>query len=804
MAQIKDAEIVIIGGGAVGISIAYHLAKRGQGDVAVLEQAGLTQGATWHAAGLVGQLRGSRNLTKLMRNSVELYETLEAETGLATDWKPVGSLRVASSADRWLEIKRTATTAKSFGFELHLLSADEARDLFPLMSPDGVVGAAYIPSDGYIDPSSLTQSLARGARNGGVTIHEGVRVTGFEIDGNRVSDVVVDEQSIRCETLVIAAGMWSRALGALCGVKVPATAVEHQYLVTETIAGATADLPTFRDPDHRFYMKPDAGGLAFGGWESDTLPFGRDGIPDKFYQQLLNSNFDRFEQHFLSAAIRVPALAEVGVRKLINGAIPVSADGEPIIGLAPERDNVYLACGFTAGIAAAGGAGLALAEWITKGDPGMDLWAFDVRRFGDHHAGARYLHERAVESYGHYYKLHWPGEERTTGRGGRRSPLYQTLVEQGAVQGSKFGWERPNWFAPAGTEPVDAPSFDRPNWFDAVGAECKAVRERVALIDQSSFSKFHITGAGAYGFLQGLAANDLDKPPGIATYTQLCNERGGIEADLTICRLAEDRFYLVTGSGFGVHDHSWLTRHMPSDGSVTLSETTSSRAVINLCGPRARDVLAAVCDDDVSDEGFPFLSHRTVRIGYAPVLALRITYVGELGWELHIPTEYAVHVYECLWRAGQDFGIANAGYRAIESLRLEKGYRYWGADITPDYNPYEAGLGFCVKLNAGDFLGRDALSRAKQEGPQRRLCCFTLEREASVHGGEAILRSGRTLGVTTSGGYGHTLGMSIVYGYVDAEDANHGDYQIEVFGEAIAATRHGRALYDTERSKILA
>ena len=349
------------------------------------------------------------------------------------------------------------------------------------MSTDGVVGAAYIPSDGYIDPSSLTQSLARGARNGGVAIHEGVRVTGFVIAGNRVAGVVTDGGTIACEILVIAAGMWSRDLGALCGVKVPAAAVEHQYLVTEPIAGATADLPTFRDPDHLFYMKPDAGGLAFGGWESNTVPFGADGIPDKFHQQLLNSDFDRFEQHALSAAVRVPVLGEVGVRNLINGAIPVSADGEPIIGCAPERDNVYLACGFTAGIAAAGGAGRALAEWITEGDPGMDLWAFDVRRFGDHHAGGRYLHERAVESYGHYYKLHWPGEERVTGRGGRRSPLYETLKDQGAVHGSKFGWERPNWFAPDGTEPVDTPSFERPNWFDAVGAECRALRERVGL-----------------------------------------------------------------------------------------------------------------------------------------------------------------------------------------------------------------------------------------------------------------------------------------------------------------------------------
>ena len=804
MSDLGDAEIVIIGGGAVGCAVAYHLATLGKSDVLLLDQFGLTQGATWHAAGLVGQLRGSRNLTRLMQHSVELYETLEAETGQATDWKPVGSLRAASSEDRWLEIKRTATTAKSFGFELHLVTAHEARDLFPLMSTDGVVGAAWIPSDGYIDPSSLTQALARGARQGGVTIREGVRVDGFEITGNRVTGVITDGHTVRCQTVVIAAGMWSRQLAAKCGVKVPAAAVEHQYLVSEPIHGVSAETPTFRDPDHGVYMKPNSGGLAFGGWEADTLPFGATGVPDDFRQQLLTANFDRFEQHAIRAAMRVPALGETGVRDLINGPIPVSADGEPIIGLAPERDNVFLACGFTAGIAAAGGAGRAVAQWIAAGDPEMDLWAFDVRRFGDHHAGARYLHERAVESYGHYYRLHPPGEERETGRGGRRSPLYQTLKDHGAVHGSKFGWERPNWFAPPGTEAIDRPSFGRANWFDAVGDECRAVRQRVALIDQSSFTKFDVAGPGAFDAMQWLAAADLDRPPGSVTYTQLCNERGGIEADLTISRLDDECFYVVTGSGFGVHDESWITRNLAADSAVTINDVTSARAAINVCGPRARDLLTLVSDEDLSANAFPFMTCQSIRIGYAPVLALRVTYVGELGWELHIPTEYAAHVYELLWAAGQDLGIANAGYRALESLRLEKGYRYWGGDITPDYNPFEAGLGFCVKLDGGDFLGREALVKAKAAGPARKLCCFTLERETSVHGGEAILHHGRVLGVTTSGGFGYTVDRSIVYGYVATEDAGHHAYEIEVFGEAIAATRQARSLYDPKRERILA
>jgi len=804
MSEIRDAEIVVIGGGVIGCSIAYHLAGFGKRDVLLLEKAALTEGATWHAAGLVGQLRGSRNLTRLMQNSVALYETLEAETGQATGWKRAGSLRVASSPERWLEIRRMATTAKSFGFELHLMGADEAYDLFPLMDKTGVVGAAYVPSDGYIDPSGVTQALARGARAGGATIAEGARVTGFEIDGRRINRVITDHGAIRADTVVIAAGMWSRDIAALAGVAVPAAAVEHQYLITEPIPDAPADLPTFRDPDHLVYMKPEVGGLAVGGWEEGTKPFGEHGMPADFRQQLLPSNFDRFEPLAALAAERVPALNSVGVRSLINGPIPVSADGEPVIGPAPGRDNLFVACGFTAGIAAAGGAGRALAEWIVGGAPEMDLWPFDLRRFGPHHAGGRFLHERAVEVYGRYYKIHWPGEELQSGRRARLSPLYGTLCDKGAVHGSKFGWERPNWFAPEGVEPVDKPDFEHPNWFDHVGEEHRAVRERVGLIDQSSFAKFEVRGAGAFDLLQWLAANDLDKPPGSLTYTQLCNARGGIEADLTIARLDEDRFYIVTGSGFGVHDGAWIEAHRHRFGPVDLVETTSARAVINVCGPRARDLLSRVSDDDLSNAAFPFMQCREIRVGYAPALALRVTYLGELGWELHIPVEYALHAYERLWRAGQDLGVANVGYRAIDSLRMEKRYLYWGADITPDYTPFEAGLGFCVALGKGEFLGREALEKAKREGVSRRLCQFALDRRAPVYGGEAIIHAGRVVGVTTSGNYGYTVGKSIVYGYLPVEEAAHELFEIEVFGEPVLARRHARALYDPERARILA
>ncbi|MFQ5772968.1 MAG: FAD-dependent oxidoreductase [Kiloniellaceae bacterium] len=802
--MIDGAEIVVIGGGAIGCSIAYHLAKLGKRDVVVLEKSGLTHGATWHAAGLVGQLRSKRNLTRMLQDSVRLYGELEAETGQATDWKPVGSLRLASSQERWREIKRTATTARSFGFELHLLSPKEALELFPLMTTGGVVGAAYIPTDGYIDPSSLTQALAKGARQGGVRFLEGVRVTGFTVKDRRVGKVATDHGAIRAEVVVNAAGMWARDIGALAGVRVPAAAVEHQYLVTEKVIDAPADMPTLRDPDKTFYLKPEVGGVALGGWEHNPPPFGEDGIPPDFERELLASNFDRFEPIATQAAERIPILGEVGIRDLINGPIPVSPDGEPVMGPAPELDNFFVACGFTAGIAACGGAGRAMAQWIVEGDPGMDLWAFDIRRFGPHHAGKRVLHERAVESYGRYYSIHWPVEEMRSARGGRRSPLYPILKERGAVFGSKFGWERPNWFAPAGVEPVDRPSFERPNWLEHVANEHRAVRERVALIDQSSFAKFEVSGPGACRFLQWLAANDLDKPPGAVTYTQLCNARGGIEADLTVTRLAEDRFYVVTGSGFAVRDANWIESHMPRDGSVVLRDVTSSNAVINVCGPRSRALLERVADGDVSNAGLPFMQARSLRIGYAPALALRLTYVGELGWELHVPSEYAAHVYELLWRAGREFDAANVGYRAIDSLRMEKGYLYWGADITPDTNPYEAGLGFCVRLDKGDFLGRGALARIKAEGPKQKLCCLTLERPVPAFGGEAILRGGKVLGVTTSGNYGTTVGKTIVFGYIPAEEAGHENYEVEVFCEAVPARRHARALYDANRARILA
>ena len=512
--------------------------------------------------------------------------------------------------------------------------------------------------------------------------------------------------------------MWGREIAVMAGTRVPSCAVEHQYFVTEKTDRFPAGLPTLRDPDGNFYVKPEPGALAVGGWEKNTPPWGADGIHKDFGPELLQPDFERFAPIAEASAARIPALNEVGIRQMINGPIPITADGEPIIGLSPELDNFYLCCGFTSGIAASGGAGWVMANWIVDGDPGMDLWPFDVRRFGAPHSVKEFMYARAVESYSRYYHIAWPAYEADAGRDARRSPLHAVLKAAGAVYGNKFAWERPNWFAPRGTPAVEVPSFERGPAFDAIGAEHRAVRERVALIDMSSFSKYEVHGPGALALLQKLACNDIDRPVGTIVYTQLCNERGGIEADVTITRLAADRFYFVTGSALGVRDRSTIERHIPAAGGVAIDDHTSARAVLNLCGPRSRDVLAQLTDAPLANADFPYMSARQLDIGYAPVLALRVTYVGELGYELHVPVEYALDLYEKLWAAGQPHGIANAGYRAINSLRLEKHYLIWGSDITPDYNPFEAGLGFCVSPGKGDFLARAALAEVKTSGTE--------------------------------------------------------------------------------------
>lgn len=799
----SHARIVIVGGGAIGASIAYHLAKAGEKDVLLLEKNALTAGSTWHAAGLMGQLRSKVNLTRLMQYSADLCARIGAETGQDVGWKNVGSLRLAASDARWEELKRAYTTAKSYGFDMELVSPDEVKRLFPLVDTKNLRGATWIASDGHVDPYSLTHAYAKGARAGGVHIVEGVTVTGFAIKERRITAVKTEDGDIGCEIVVNAAGLWARHLGELAGIDLPVTVVEHQYFVTEKSPLVPDDLPTLRDPDANFYVKPEPGALAIGGWEKQTrAAFGLGKLPMSFGQELFADDLDRISEVIEGASDRIPVLGELGVRAVVNGPIPISADGEPVMGLAGDYENFFVACGFTSGIAASGGAGRAMANWILEGDPGMDLWAFDLRRFGHPHGGLAFLRDSAIEAYSKYYAIAWPEEERSACRPLRRSPLYQTLTQRGAINGVKFGWERPNYFLKAGEPKPPLETFERVPYAEIIGREHRAVREGVALIDQSSFSKFEVTGQGALAYLQWLAAANVDRADDAVVYTQLLNRRGGIEADLTIMRRGENRFHVVTGSAFGTRDGGWIRGHIPRDGSVSVHDVTSIYGVINLCGPLARDVLAKVSEHDVSNNAFPYMTCREIRIGWAPVFAARVTYVGELGWELHIPIEYMAYVYEMLREAGAPFGITDVGYKAISSLRMEKRYLYWGADITPDDTPLEAGLGFAVSMKKGDFLGRDALAAQKERGVGRKLACFRLDEPLPVYGGEAMSAKNRVVGMTTSGDFGHTIGASLVFGYLKRDDMAIEEIEVEAFGRRSRATVVDRCAYDPTGARI--
>ncbi len=797
---------LIIGGGIIGCSIAYHLTRRGETGVVLLEKSALTEGATWHAAGLVGQLRSSRNTTRMLKKSVEMYDRLQAEAEMGFDWRKVGSLRLAATPDRLLEAKRLATMARSFDLEMHIISHAEAKALFPFIDERGLEGAAFIPSDGYVDPASLCQAIASAARKQGADLRQGIQVQDFTVAQGRITEVLTAEGTWQAENVILAAGMWSRELGAKLGIRVPACAVEHQYIVTEPIADDIRDLPTLRDPERLVYYKPDAGGrLVIGGYEDDTLPFGDQGIPGAFARQLLPDNLDRFMPLAELAGQVTPVVNQVGVRQVINGPIPYSADGDFVMGWCPGFENLMMATGFLYGIAAGGGAGEMIAEWITEGSPSLDLWPLDVRRFGPHHGTRAFMYPRAVEHYAYHYKKRYPGQEFDSARSLRLSPLYERLKAQGAVYGSKNGWERPLWFAPEGMPAEDQLDFLRPGWKTYGAAEHKAVRDGVALIDQSSFSKFELIGPGALAALQDMAVSNMDKPAGSVIYTQLCNDRGGTEADVTVTRLAEDRFYVVTGAGFGVHDGDWIRRHLPDDGRAHLVEVTSAYAVINLCGPQARDVLAAVCEGDVSNRAMPFATAKEIVVGAAPLRAIRIGYVGELGWELHIPTEFALHVYDALWDAGQAHGIRNVGYRAIDSLRVEKGYLYWSADITPDYTPVEAGLGARVHLKSkGAFRGRAALERQKYEGVTRSLCTFVCDEALPVYGGETILSDGEVVSLASTANYGHTVGKTILYGYLPLAKQDNTAFELEVFGARHGITRVEGPLYDPQNQRLKA
>lgn len=809
-----SSKTVIIGGGIIGCSTAYHLAKLDH-EVVLLERKKLTSGTTFHAAGLVGQLRGNANITQLLGYSVALYDRLEDEVGLATGWKMTGGLRLACNQERWTEVKRQATTARSFGLQMDLLSPREAQELWPLMNVDDVVGAAFLPTDGQANPSDITQGLARGARMNGAQIFEDCKVLDLEIDKGRIRAVITEHGRIACENIVLCAGQWSREFAARFGVNVPLISMEHQYMVTEAIDGMPADLPTLRDPDRLTYYKQEVGGLVMGGYEANPIPWANGGVPPGFHYTLLDSDFDHFEPLMELALGRVPALENVGIKTLTNGPESFTPDGNFIIGEAPGQRGFFVGAGFNAfGIAAGGGAGMALAEWVATGAPPYDLWSADIRRFGRVHIDTDWLRQRTMGAYAKHYTMAWPFEEHAAGRPWQKSPLYDLLKDQGACFGEKLGWERPNWFADAalGETPADVYSFNRPNWFAAVGREHRAAREAAALFDQTSFAKFHLRGPDACAALNWIAAGNVDRPVGRLTYTQMLNERGGIECDLTVARVAEGEFYIVTGTGFATHDFDWISRNIPAGMDCELTDVTTSNAVLSLMGPRARDILGAVTDDDVSNAGFAFGAVRSINIADCPVLALRITYVGELGWELHVPMAQAVSVYRALMAAGAAFGLQNAGYRAIESLRLEKGYRAWGSDIGPDHTPHEAGLGWAVKLKSNvAFMGREAVAAQQAGGVNKLLAGFSVDDPDTILlGRETIYRDGVRVGWLTSGGYGYTVGKSIGYGFVrnpDGVDAGFvasGSYELEVATRRVPCQIHLRPLYDPESRRIKA
>ncbi len=807
-----QAQVVVIGGGIIGTSTAYHLAKLGWKDVVLIERNQLTSGTTFHAAGLVGQLRSSANITQLLGESVKLYRTLEQETGLATGWKMNGGLRLACNEERWTEVKRQATTARSFGLEMHLLTPREAQDLWPLMDVSDVVGAAFLPTDGQANPSDITQSLAKGARMNGARMFENTEVTAIEVENGRVRAVQTSRGRIACEVVVNCAGQWAREVGAMVGVNVPLVSVEHQYMVTEPIPGVASNLPTLRDPDRLTYYKEEVGGLVMGGYEPNPIPWAVDGFPKGVSFHLLPSNFDHFEQLMELALGRVPALETAGVKQLINGPESFTPDGNFILGEAPELRGFFVGAGFNAfGIAAGGGAGKVLAEWIVEGRPPYDLWPVDILRFGRNHQDVQWVRERTLEAYGKHYTIAWPHEEHHSGRPLRRSPLYGLLKSQGAVFGEKLGWERPNWFAAPGEEAKDRYTFERPNWTDAVAREHKAARSSVALFDQTSFSKFLVVGRDAEAALSWICANDVARPVGSLVYTQMLNARGGIECDLTVGRISETSYYIVTGTGFATHDFAWIRRNIPDGLDAHLVDVSSAYAVLSLMGPNARRALEKITRDDVSHAGFPFGQLRNIRVAGAPIMALRVTYVGELGWELHIPVEFAVSVYESVMAAGAEFGIVNAGYRAIESMRLEKGYRAWGSDIGPDHTPLEAGLGWAVKFKKNiSFLGRDALEAQRARKLPKMLACFTVDDpNVILLGRETIYRNGKRVGWLSSGGYGHTIGKPIGFGYVrqpdgglDEEFVLSGSYELEVATKRVTSHVHLAPLYDPKMERV--
>jgi glycine cleavage system aminomethyltransferase T/glycine/D-amino acid oxidase-like deaminating enzyme len=803
----QHARAVVIGGGVGGASILYWLARLGWTDVVLVERARLTSGSTFHSAGLVGQLRGSLSLTRMMMNSVDLYRSLKDEVGLETGWHEVGSLRLASSQERMEELTRQAAWAKTFGLPLELITAEDAQKMFPPMTTDGVLGAAFLPTDGYIDPSQLTYALVEGARRRGAEICEDTRVTGIDVEDGHVKRVKTNRGGIETELVVDAAGMFAPEIGRMAGVNVPLIPFAHEYLITRP-TGLPLDMPTMRDPSLLVYYRPESGGLVMGGYERNPQPWGLDGIPADFNGRLLEPDWDRFAPLMENAIVRTPSLKDAEVVRLVNGPEAFTPDNEFILGPSEVR-GFWVAAGFCAhGLAGAGGMGRLMAEWIVQGRPELDAWEMDSRRFGRAYVSRDYTLARTYEVYSTYYDVKYPGHERSAGRPLRVSPLYARLKDLGAAFGEKSGWERVNWFEPNGTAGDQAL---RPHgwagrlWSPAIGVEHMACREGAAIFDFTSFAKIEVGGHGAADFLERLCDNRVARGVGALTYTQMLNEGGGIECDFTITRLGDRRFRVITGTAFGMHDLSWIRDHAPADGSVYVEDVTSAYACVGLWGPDARKLLQKVTTADIGNAVFPFMTAREIAIGTVPCLALRVTYVGELGWELYCPAEFGLRLWDTIREAGHEHGLVPGGYKAVDSLRLEKGYRVWGADIGPEIDPFAAGLGFCVKLDKGDFTGRDALVAKREKPSATKLACLVLDDPRRIVLGSEPVRIGdRVVGRVTSGGYGYAVKKSIAYAHIPAEVAVDTPVEVDIFGTWIKGHVAKEPLYDPTGSRVRA
>jgi dimethylglycine dehydrogenase len=803
-----DAKVVVVGGGVAGCSVAYHLARLGWTDVVLLEADELASGSTWHAAGLCTQFISSHNLMRLLRYSLDLYGELAEDTGQPVDFHPCGSIRLATTRDRLDEFHQRASTAALVGVPVEIVAPDRVAELFPLLDPTGVLAAAYLPTDGHVDPSSVTHAFAVGASARGTRIVRHTPVTGIE-RGRGCWALTTPKGSIRAEIVVNAAGQWARQVGRLAGAELPIVPLQHHYVVTEplpAVASLDRELPVLRDTDASFYVRQEGAGLLVGPFERRPKTWALDGVPRDFHGRLLPGDLDQIAGVLAVAGKRVPLFADAGIKTVLNGPDGYTPDGRCLMGPVPGLPGFHVLAGFSIfGIVYGGGAGRYAAEWIVEGQPSDTMWELDVRRFGEYARPTAYVAARACEAYEREYAIHYPEEELPAGRPLKTDPLYDRLLSRGAVFGVRSGWERPLWFARDGQAARDEYSFRRGNWHETVAEECRAVRTAVGVLDQTSFAKFELSGPGAEALLDRLCANVLPPEIGRMALTQMCTPAGGVECDVTVTRLGEDRFYVVSAAATETHDLAWIERHVPDDGSVVLDNVTARYGVLTLAGPRSRELLAALTEADVSREAFPFFRCRELDVAMAPVRVLRVSYVGELGYELHHPLEYQRHLYEGLLAAGETLGLVDFGYRALDSLRLEKAYRLWGTDMSQNYSPLEAGMSRFVRLDKADFVGRDALLRQAESGLARRLACLVVDVDgADPHGDEPVLDRDRALGYVTSGGFGHTVGSAIALAYLPASFADPGtELAVEILGERRPARVVAEPLYDPRNERLL-